>query len=94
MARISIRENHSLSFEEAKKLVDELTSGLKSEWDVDCRYVSDNTIDVKRQGMKGKISIADDHVAVDMDLSIILNPLKKKIHETVQSKLRKALNRA
>lgn len=87
MSDIKVSRSHSLGNEEALRraqdLVNEFASSLKAS--VDWKG-SDATF--KGKGFSGSAQVRDDSVAVDVDLGLLLRPLRGSI----TSKLEKALD--
>ena len=91
MAKLSIEQAHSLPLDEVKKRLQELADRLSTKYGIDANWISDREASLKRTGVSGKIHVGDDKVAVLLDLSFALLPLKGKISERIERELKSAL---
>ena len=91
MAKLNIEQAHALPIEEVKKRLQELADRLSAKYGIDARWTSDREASLKRTGVSGIIKIAEDKVAVLLDLSFALSPVKGKIAERIERELKSAL---
>lgn len=91
MAKLSIEQGHALPHDEVKKRLEELANRLAAKYGIDAKWVSDREATLKRTGVSGKIQLLEDKVAVLLDLSFALLPMKGKIEERIQRELKSAL---
>lgn len=91
MAKLSIEQAHSLPLDEVKKRLEELANRLAAKYGIDAKWVSDREASLKRTGVSGKIQVAENKVAVLLDISFALIPLKGKIEDRIQRELKSAL---
>ena len=91
MAKLNIEQAHALPIDEVKKRLQELADRLSAKYGIDARWTSDREASLKRTGVSGLIKIAEDKVAVLLDLSFALSPVKGKIQERIQQELKSAL---
>lgn len=86
MATISVERNHGLAqqeaLERAKKLVADFAGRLKADvtW-------NGNDATFKGTGFKGGAKVTDDRVAIDVDLGMLLRPMKSKIESRLKEEL-------
>ena len=91
MAKLSIEQAHSLPLDEVKKRLEELANRLAAKYGIDAKWVSDREASLKRIGVSGKIQVAENKVAVLLDLSFALIPMKSRIQDRIQRELKSAL---
>jgi len=91
MAKLSIEQAHSLPLDEVKKRLTELAERLAAKYGIDARWVSDREASLKRTGVTGKIQVGEDKVAVLLDISFALIPMKGRIQDRIQRELKSAL---
>jgi putative polyhydroxyalkanoate system protein len=91
MAKLSIEQAHTLPLDEVKKRLTELAERLAAKYGIDARWVSDREASLKRIGVSGKIQVGEDKVAVLLDLSFALIPMKGRILDRIQRELKSAL---
>ncbi len=91
MAKLSIEQGHALPLPEVKRRLQELADRLSTKYGIEAQWTSDREASLKRTGVTGKINISDDKVAVLLDLSFALLPVKGKIEERITRELKSAL---
>ena len=91
MAKLNIEQAHALPIDEVKKRLQELADRLSAKYGIDAKWTSDREASLKRTGVSGLIKIAEDKVAVLLDLSFALSPVKGKIQERIERELKSAL---
>lgn len=91
MAKLNIEQAHALPIDEVKRRLQELADRLSAKYGIDARWTSDREATLKRTGVSGTIKVADDKVAVLLDLSFALIPMKGKIQERIARELKSAL---
>jgi putative polyhydroxyalkanoate system protein len=91
MAKLNIEQAHALPLDEVKKRLEELANRLAAKYGIDAQWTSDREASLKRTGVSGKIQVAENKVAVLLDLSFALLPMKGKIQERIARELKSAL---
>jgi putative polyhydroxyalkanoate system protein len=91
MAKLNIEQAHTLPLDEVRRRLQELADRLSTKYGIDAKWTSDREAKLKRTGVSGVITLAEDKVAVLLDLSFALIPLKGKIQERIASELKTAL---
>jgi putative polyhydroxyalkanoate system protein len=91
MAKLTIEQAHALPLDEVKRRLQELADRLSAKYGIDAKWTSDREASLKRTGVSGTIKVAEDKVAVLLDLSFALSPVKGKIQERIQQELKSAL---
>ena len=79
MAKLNIEQTHALPLEEVKKRLQELAHRLSAKYGIDAQWTSDREAKLKRTGVSGVITLAEDKVAVLLDLSFALIELFKDL---------------
>ncbi len=91
MAKLNIEQAHALPIDEVKRRLQELADRLSAKYGIDAKWTSDTEASLKRTGVSGTIKVAADKVAVLLDLSFALLPMKGKIQERIARELKSAL---
>jgi putative polyhydroxyalkanoate system protein len=91
MAKLNIEQAHALPLDEVKRRLQELADRLSAKYGIDAKWTSDREASLKRTGVSGTIKVGDDKVAVLLDLSFALLPMKGKIQERIARELKSAL---
>lgn len=91
MANLSIEQAHSLPLDEVRKRLTELSERLSAKYGIDAHWISEREASLKRIGVSGKIQVGENTVAVLLDLSFALIPMKSRIQERIQRELKSAL---
>jgi putative polyhydroxyalkanoate system protein len=91
MAKLNIEQPHALPIDEVKRRLQELADRLSAKYGIDAKWTSDREATLKRTGVSGTIKVAEDKVAVLLDLSFALLPMKGKIQERIARELKSAL---
>ena len=91
MAKLSIEQAHALPIDEVKRRLQELADRLSAKYGIDAKWLNDREASLKRTGVSGTITVGDNKVAVLLDLSFALLPMKGKIQERIARELKSAL---
>jgi putative polyhydroxyalkanoate system protein len=91
MAKLSIEQAHALPLDEVRKRLENLATRLSAKYGIDAQWTGEREATLKRTGVSGKITLHDAKVAVLLDLSFALLPLKGKIQERIEHELKTAL---
>jgi putative polyhydroxyalkanoate system protein len=91
MAKLNIEQAHALPLDEVKKRLEDLANRLAAKYGIDAKWTSDREAQLKRTGVSGTIKLGEDKVAVLLDLSFALLPMKGKIQERIERELKSAL---
>jgi putative polyhydroxyalkanoate system protein len=91
MAKVSIEQAHALPLDEVKKRLQELADRLAAKYGIDAKWTGEREASLKRTGVSGKITVGDNKVAVLLDLSFALLPVKGKIEDRIKRELVAAL---
>lgn len=93
MATIDISRTHSLSKDEAKQKAEHLAKGMADKLGLEWKWAGDR-IDFEApsgmaKGAKGKISVGDTTIRVEIDLPLLLRAMKGSVESKVNEKLDK-----
>lgn len=91
MAKLNIEQAHALPLDEVKRRLQELADRLSAKYGIDAKWTSDREASLKRTGVSGTIKVDDNKVAVLLDLSFALLPMKGKIQERIARELKATL---
>ena len=93
MAKISLRQKHKESRDDARRKVDEAIAphvrkfGLKKEWKGDKLFV-------KGKGVTGTLSVGDSDVDIDMKLGLPASMVSSQIENELKNQLKKSFENA
>ena len=90
MATIDVTRQHSLGKDKAKEAAEGIAKKLETKLDVKYRWDGDD-LRFERTGAKGRIHVTDDRVRVEVDLSLMLRPMKGKVEQKIHQYLDEAL---
>ena len=90
MAKIHIERSHALGSDKARAEIEKLAQSLESELQADYQWDGDQLL-FACPGASGTIDVGDDYVELDLKLSLLLVPMKKKIKLSIEDKLDEAL---
>jgi len=86
MSVIRVSRSHSLSFDEAKKLAEDVVVNLSEEFGVKYHWEGE-TVKFKGAGAKGRMILLPGEVDLTMELSFLLRPFKTKIESSITRRL-------
>jgi putative polyhydroxyalkanoate system protein len=86
MARIDIVRTHTIGREKARKAVDRIAADIASKLQADTRWQGD-TLEFNRSGAKGRIDVEDDRVHVNVELGLMLSPMRGVVEQQINSYL-------
>jgi putative polyhydroxyalkanoate system protein len=94
MATIDIRRSHALPVEELRKKVDQMSGSLEAKYAVHGHWQGDEMVlegSGMTRGVKGRIKVDAATVLVELDLPLLLRPMKGQVEESIARKLDKLL---
>ncbi len=86
MATITVEKTHALGQDEAIKRAQEVTKDLAIKLNAEITWTPTGAT-FKGTGFTGTAKVTNDRVAVDVDLSLMLRPLKSTIMAKIEQKL-------
>lgn len=86
MPTISIKRHHTLAHAEAKAAADRIARDLNARFDLAYEWDRDD-VSFERSGLSGNMHVGKNDVRVDVQLSLLLAPLKGSIEREIQKKL-------
>ncbi len=87
MPKISISRNHSLPASVIKQRIVDLGEKLQAKYQAKTSWEGDRQMNVKGPGVSGKLAISDSAVDVNLDIGLLLSPMKGKIEEALTKEL-------
>lgn len=90
MATIDLRRTHSLGKAKAREAAEGVAQRLKEKIQIEYRWDGDD-LRFERSGAKGRIHVSDNEVRVEVDLGLMLKPMKGMITEKIQGYLDRSL---
>jgi putative polyhydroxyalkanoate system protein len=94
MATIEIRRSHSLPVEELHKHVDQMSGSLEAKYAVHGRWEGAEMVlegSGMTRGVKGRIKFDATTLLVELDLPLLLRPMKGQVEESITRKVDKIL---
>jgi putative polyhydroxyalkanoate system protein len=94
MATIEIKRSHSVPLEELKKKLDGMSGSLEAKYSVKGHWAGEDMLlegSGMARGVKGRIRVDATQVLVELDLPLLLRPMKGQIEESIARKLDKSL---
>lgn len=86
MPSIDIRKPHQLSMQEAHAVVDQVSARMQEKLGVTGQWQGD-TMHFSRPGVSGTIAVQTDVIVVNVQLGLMLSPLKGMVEQEIQRKL-------
>ncbi len=90
MATIDVTKTHNLGKERARKAAEAVAERLKEKIEVQYQWAGD-VLEFQRSGANGRIHVSDSEVRVEVDLGLMLRPMKGMITEKVGDYLNRYL---
>lgn len=87
MATIDVRKSHGIGKEKARGAAEQIAEKLKTKLDVKYRWDGD-VLRFDRSGASGAIHVGETEVRVEVELGMLLRPMKGKVEEKVQQYLK------
>ncbi len=95
MATIDIKRNHQLGLDVAKTKAEELANGMKDKLGIQWRWDGNNIrFDAPSgaaKGAKGQVTVDASFIRVEIDLPLLLRPMKGMVEGKVTEKLDRAI---
>lgn len=86
MPTISIARKHAMTHQRAKEVAETIASDLKRRFDIDYAWHGDE-VDFGRPGVKGRMHVGKNDIALDVHLGLLLTPLKPAIEREIHAQL-------
>lgn len=90
MAHISVERAHGLGKEAARAKADELAQKLSDSYGLESQWL-DDTLKLKRSGVKGEVHVSEDSIRVDVELGMLMSAMSGMIKMEIEKALDKAL---
>lgn len=91
MPKLTVEQTHTLSADEAKQRLQDLSDKLASKYGINATWTSPTEAKVERTGVSGKIICGTNKVSVNLDLAFMLTPMKGQIEEKLKKELARCL---
>lgn len=90
MANICIKRQHQIGKEQARQKMESVADTLTNKLDAECSWEGDR-MNFKRSGATGTVDVGDDFLEFNVELSMMLAPLKGTIERVIHEELDKSL---
>jgi putative polyhydroxyalkanoate system protein len=85
--RFEITQSCSVSAEEARRRLEQLSTDLRDRYGLEPVWVSPTEVAIKRSGASGTLRIESGLIRVDVNLSFVLTPLRNEIESRIRHEL-------
>ena len=86
MPKIAIHRPHQLPLAQARAAVDQVALRMHEKFGMQEHWQGD-TLSFSRPGVSGTISVAEDSIRIDVELGMLLAPLKGMVEQEIRRKL-------
>ena len=86
MSNIHMKYKHSLGPQETRDRVEEIAKELKREYKIDYAWKGDRLL-FRRSGAAGNLDLRDGLIELDINLGLVLSPLKGKIEQAIKQNI-------
>ncbi len=90
MSRVRIQRPHSLGSQEVKRRFDEVEASLQQHYGMTIEWEGLSG-SFHGHGVTGQVLVAEDHIAIDMHLGIMLWPFTHRIQESLEQQVDRLL---
>ncbi len=90
MTNIRIKRQHQIGREQARQRMETIADTLKTKLEAECTWEGDR-MNFQRSGASGSIDVGDDFLEFNIELSMLLSPLKTTIEKVIHEELDKSL---
>lgn len=91
MSTVKVSQEHNLEPDELHSRIEEIASELGSRFDLKAEWQDDQTVNFKRSGLSGTLSLGADKVDVQMKLGLLMGSFKQAITRELQAQMKKRL---
>lgn len=89
MARIQVERAHTLGKDGARAKAEKLAHQLQERYGLQPSWSGD-TLNLKRSGVKGTLTVAEDSLRIEVELGLLMSAMSG----TIQSEIEKALDKS
>lgn len=93
MPTITIQRRHKLDHKKAKTVAQRIAKDLQKRFDLECIWDGDKVL-FERPGISGEMRLGKSSVALDVQLSFLMTPLKGPIEHAIRSEFDKLFGEA
>ena len=86
MSNIHMKYKHALGPQETRDRVEEIAKELKREYKIDYAWKGDRLL-FRRSGAAGNLDLRDGLIELDINLGLVLSPLKGKIEQAIKQNI-------
>lgn len=92
MSRIRIRRRHAMDHEHALRVADELAREMTAHYDFEWHWEGER-LKLRRTGLRGEVGVYPNEIGVDLELGMMLRPLRGRIEQEVVREMEAILER-
>ena len=86
MPTISVKRRHKLEHKKARAAAQKIAEDLNKRFDLVCRWNGDD-VSFERPGLSGNMRVGKSEIALEVQLSFLLTPLKGPIERAIRDEL-------
>ena len=87
--KLTLTRTHATDADTLRRRVEAMQSRLQHRYRARTRWESASTLSIGAPGVRGRLALGDDDVQVDLEISAVLLPLRRRI----ENELRRELDR-
>jgi putative polyhydroxyalkanoate system protein len=88
MPTISVAKKHAMSHKKARDVAERIAKDLKQRFALDYAWDGDH-VDFERPGVSGRMHVGKDSISLNVQLGLLLTPLKGAIEREIHAQLDK-----
>jgi putative polyhydroxyalkanoate system protein len=88
MPTISVAKKHAMSHKKARDVAERIAKDLKQRFALDYAWDGDD-VDFERPGVSGRMHVGKDSISLNVQLGLLLTPLKGAIEREIHAQLDK-----
>jgi putative polyhydroxyalkanoate system protein len=88
MPTISVAKKHAMSHRKARDVAERIAKDLKQRFALDYAWDGDD-VDFERPGVSGRMHVGKDSISLNVQLGLLLTPLKGAIEREIHAQLDK-----
>ena len=86
MSRVRIQRTHTLGSQEVRRRFSEVEASLQQHYGMTIAWEGQSGA-FHGHGITGQVQVAEDHLAIDMQLGMLLWPFTNRIQETLEQQV-------
>ena len=92
MAHVSVTQHHHKPGNEVRAIVEEVTDHLKQRHGIRHEWQNDRQLTFRGRGITGTLTIDDEAVHIELELGMLLRPLRSRIEAELRQEMAERLS--